>query len=298
MTTMTISDLMVEYRKHYVRADETYATYTNVICVFQRDNKQQIVSKITVDEVLSWRRLVLDRARETTWNNYMRHMRCLWNLAIKLKKTTENPFKIVGSVREDTQLPKLVSDDSIHKALIYIDSRSDGWLWRTIVETLWYTGMRRRQLVGLKWQDLDFARKEIILRSGTSKNRLEWVIPMSTKLAGPLRALRKATQWAVGNNIDDSQVFNITLFNPNYCGDELSAQQLTAFFARVSKRIGQNVGAHRFRHKIATKIMAESGNSKTVQHLLGHRNPDTTYQYIHPDLSIMRSLLNDLPALR
>ncbi len=59
-----------------------------------------------------------------------------------------------------------------------------------IIRTFYYTGIRRSQLCGLNWGDMDLDQQTILLRKQHSKTGKVWVIPMHERLLGILRELR------------------------------------------------------------------------------------------------------------
>jgi integrase len=56
-----------------------------------------------------------------------------------------------------------------------------------IVELAIHTGMRRSELLSLRWSDIDFRRRTIALTH--TKNNERWVLPMNDTVAAVLKAL-------------------------------------------------------------------------------------------------------------
>ncbi|MBL7001100.1 MAG: tyrosine-type recombinase/integrase, partial [Gammaproteobacteria bacterium] len=92
----------------------------------------------------------------------------------------------------------------------------------------------------------------------------------------------------------NSQLFNVTLFYDRYKGEEMSEEQVSGFFRRLSKGLEFNISPHMLRHTMATE-MAKTGQIKTLQQILGHSDISTTMNfYVHPDINQLRSLVNTL----
>jgi hypothetical protein len=176
------------------------------------------------------------------------------------------------------------------------------WFWRIVVLTLYYTGMRRRQLVSLRWRDIDFDKAEILLRYEGSKTRRQWEIPISEGLMPELLKLRERTCKHRGlvdsTKLVDDQVFNVTLFYKRYRGTRMTSDQLTGFFRRLGEISTVPVSAHRMRHTVATELTrGDRPDVQAVAALLGHTDIRTTLRYVHTDTAQMRRLLTGLPAL-
>ena len=176
------------------------------------------------------------------------------------------------------------------------------WFWRIVFRTLYYTGMRRRQLVTLCWRDVDLGAAEIRLRHEGSKTRREWTIPIPDPLLGDLMKLQERTLEQRGildaERLRRNQVFNVTTFYARYKGTNMTEAQVTGFFKRLASISGIEVSAHRMRHTLATELTrGENRDLKAVQDLLGHTDIRTTLRYVHTDTAQMRRLFEGLPAL-
>ena len=155
-----------------------------------------------------------------------------------------------------------------------------------------HTGIRRKQLVGLKWSDIDLENRVLRLRADSSKTKREYNIPLSLELTKELLVFINKTKFIVNYQKPDNQVFNITLFNARYKANNMNEEHIAKFFTKLSKIANFKVSAHRFRHSLATKLANNGKTSiKTVQNLLGHSSVHTTLGYVHPSMDNMRDAL-------
>ena len=154
--------------------------------------------------------------------------------------------------------------------------------------------MRRRQLCALRWRDIDFDRKTILLSVEGSKTAREWEIPIPTQCEKELINLKRESE-ARHVGLEKCQVFRVQLFETSYKGRELSPIQVTHAFGRLSDHLGIVVSPHRLRHTMATDLASgPNPDLKSLQYLLGHTNLATTLEYVNPEMSQLRIQLSKL----
>jgi len=205
----------------------------------------------------------------------------------------------IDLVRMPRKRKRVIHDDAILYYQKALEHREDGWFWWIMTLTFYYTGIRRRQLVGLLWSDVDLENDVILLRSETSKNRREWTIPIAEPLREPLLELREKTRTVVGNlYLTHGQVFNITLFNKAYAGHRMTETQLSDFFNRLRRRTGNKhaISPHRFRHRFASELVRRAP-PKYVQELMGHTSLHTTLEYVEVEMDDLRRTLDQMPSI-
>lgn len=319
----TMRDLLDQYLRDNLLRPASIRAYRNVTLQLIKDRAAPrddlALAEVTHDLLIAWRAQILERARPTTWNYYRTHLRALLNYAEVMGWVTASPLKQVKSAPVGTPERRAVPQESISHVLAkltddYGEPYSVGntlyprWFWRIVVLTLYYTGMRRRQLVALCWRDIDFEKAEILLRYEGSKTRREWEIPIAEGLMPELLILRERTlrhrqghdrrQPTDYRTIDQDQVFNVTLFYKRYRGTRLTTDQVSGFFRRLTNASGVAVSAHRMRHTVATELTrGDRPNVKAVAALLGHTDIRTTLRYVYTDTAQMRVALSGLPPL-
>lgn len=131
------------------------------------------------------------------------------------------------------------------------------WFWAIVIRTFYYTGIRRRQLVELRWEDINFDDATIHLRASSSKTHREWFIPIAEPLLAELENLLLVTIDRIQCKPPrHSQVFNVTLFHDRFKGKQMTVDQLSGAFERLSKALGVRITPHRLRHTMATELAA------------------------------------------
>ncbi len=291
------------------RFDRTPSGYTinyliKICRILKKDTGVSYVEDIDKKLLNSWKYILLSRVKKTTCNSYLRQFRALIKFAYDEEIINSYPYKGFNFVREGEPKYKLISNTTTTQAILYLSSEdnklSPGWFWIIVIRTFYYTGMRRRQLVGLRFQDLDLKNKTILLSSDHSKTLKQWIIPINDELIPDLYYLKARNHEIFGYDDKDialQQVFNVTYFNQKYSGKYLTINQTSGFFRNLSKKIGSKCSPHRFRHRIATELTNNQTNIKVVQELLGHRDVKTTLGYIHSDITQMRKALETTSSI-
>lgn len=269
--------------------------------------------RVTPDLLLDFRAWSLSRMKPVSFNTERRHLSAIFNGAIKHGLMASNPFALVPGAPVPRAAPKAISKASIVAYIDWLGSARQldqrgrhvdvvppQWFWRTVLKTFYLTGMRKRQLLGLIWDDLNFDAQTIYLSDASSKTRRGWHIPLPAALAPELQLLRTRTVEATDEQLGRRQVFCLPLFSPRrstFAHGVMRPDNLDHFFQRLRKAVPLDlprVSAHRIRHSTATILANSVSNLKVVQEQLGHSSITTTYLYVHPDIESMRTALEAL----
>ena len=283
--------------ERWLRQD-THRYYRQTAHRWVEDMQLHDLSEITTDLVVQWRKKVADRGcSASTLNTYHRGMRAILNFAREKRLVETNPFEEVKLIhigrRIKKTLPPSLLDDAIR---ILSNWGDDGYFWCLVVKVLYYTGIRRQQLPGIKWGDLNEVDGALSIRASTSKTDREWFVPLDDDLLQELLEFRVMTNNRLHREVKhDEQMFRVQLWNNRYAGNELSRSQVSGFFRRLSEKQGVAISSHRFRHTFATHLVRH--DLKSAQEILGHTNIRTTMDYVYPELDQMKELVKKLPRL-
>ncbi len=293
-------------RSHHSVATER--TYRTALSVFQRDTSIRMVNDITTESVEWWKQLVLSRASGSTWNNYHRHMSILFDSAIKNNLiAVSNPFKQVRQITKPIEKEKICSLSSIKEAIAHIKTNPGkfhpAWFWVGIIRMFYYTGMRRRQLVGLTWADINYGEKTLLLSALHSKTKKQWNVPITAEVNAVLVTMLTESRSILGRTPDfDAQIFNVTLFNERYTGNVMKGEQVTGMFRKL-RNAGFPISPHKLRHTMATQIcnIEDAGEAsvalRTLQVQLGHSDISTTAKYMRPSLKAQALMISQLKCV-
>jgi integrase len=119
-----------------------------------------VVETLLPDEILLWRDWLLNvrKVSFATWNNYLRHLKLLVNFGheSKILPLAVNHFAGVKRIQEYRRTPKVLQGDGATRLVDVLESDDGasqfypGWFWLAVIRCLYYTGMRRKQLVSIR----------------------------------------------------------------------------------------------------------------------------------------------------
>lgn len=141
-------------------------------------------------------------------------------------------------------------------------------------------GLRVGEVVSLKMSHLYFNGKPVqslVLTSDITKNHIERIIPVSTRLKEALEEFYKKTPW-LSSRDNDRRIFSI--FSATH---GITTRQVERIINRAGwKGLGRPVHPHMLRHTFASKVNRVAG-LRVTQELLGHKHVTSTQIYTHPN---------------
>ena len=184
-----------------------------------------------------------------------------------------DPARAVSTPRLDKKLPLFLDTGEVVK-LIEAPSDKDlpGLRDRAILETLYSTGMRVSELVGLNIENIDFIGG---VAKVYGKGRKERLTPIGDKA---LRAIRNYLDKRRAEKLKDRKAVFLNKNNGRLT-DRSVRRVVGKYIKAVSLREG--ISPHTLRHSFATHLLDRGADLRSVQELLGHMNLSTTQIYTH-----------------
>ena len=158
-----------------------------------------------------------------------------------------------------------------------------GILAKTVIETLYSTGMRRTELVHLKYDAVDFDTDQLRVLGKRNKERL---IPLLSSLKRQLQVYLKAREE------DISLPAGFSYFFCNTKGKKLSEnfvyKTVNDYLERVSSKVKRS--PHMLRHSFATHLLNHGADLNSVKDLLGHASLAATQVYTHSSMDQIKKV--------
>ena len=227
----------------------------------------------------------LFQKRKFSPNTVTQHLAALRFFYIKtLKKAwsiSETPYP-----KKAVKLPTILSQEEVARL---IDAARPP-LHRTLLMTLYATGLRRAELAHLKVSDVDSQRMVIHVHGKGNKDR---DVLLSPKLLNELkrhwrRLRRKPSVWLFPSRCAHAGDHPIT------CKAIYNASKNAAKRAALSKK----VHPHTLRHCFATHLLEAGTDLRTIQKLLGHSSLEETAKYLHLSRRHMDATASPLDSLK
>jgi integrase/recombinase XerD len=206
---------------------------------------------------------------------YVKTLRKAWSI-------TETPYP-----KKAVHLPTILSQEEVARL---IDAALTPY-HRTLLMTLYATGLRRAELAHLKVSDVDSQRMVIHVQGG--KGRKDRDVLLSAKLLDELRQhwqrlRRKSSVW---------------LFPGNrwHTGDTPIDTKVVWYACKeAAQRAGlqKDVHPHTLRHCFATHLLEAGADLRTIQTLLGHSDLEETTLYLHLSQRRLNATASPLDSLK
>ena len=200
-------------------------------------------------------------------------------------RTLRDPAEAIQLPREPKRLPgTFLTTAEIRKLLRQPDTSTVlGFRDRTIYEVLYSTGLRVRELTGMRVQDLDLSHAAIFIPQ--SKHFKDRYVPFGATagryVAEYLDHVRPVLSRAEGPSLVRWEGEALVFLGR--CGGRLDVggvQQKLRIYAERAK-IKKHLTVHVFRHTLATEMLRHGADLRQIQEMLGHKNLKTTQIYTH-----------------
>jgi integrase/recombinase XerC len=187
-----------------------------------------------------------------------------------------NPARLLATPRQDKRLPAVLTVDDAFRLLGGPAAGGSRSLRdRAVLETLYSTGIRASELVGIDLGDIDRHGRLVRIRG---KGRKERIVPVGKQ------ALDAIDAWcAARKRPQEAAVFT----NPS--GKRLTPRSVQRIVETYRKVLGltQKASPHTLRHSFATHLLESGADLRSIQELLGHASLSTTQRYTHLNLDAL-----------
>jgi integrase len=184
----------------------------------------------------------------------------IFTVSIRLEEAESNPCKNVERFALDNQRVRYLTEEEERRLF---ETMGDDELLKNVVTVALHTGMRRGEIFGLKWYDLDFDRG--ILQIRKTKTKLNRTIPMNARVREVLEQRPKTGEY---------------VFTSPRTGGRLVDLKKGFNEARLAAGI-PDFQLRDLRHSCATRLSDCGEELVTVAEILGHTDIRMTKRYSH-----------------
>lgn len=244
-------------------------------------SKDKFLNDITTNDIEEWYNQLLKEKATGTANCRLRHIKTLFNMAVKKKYIQQSPCDI-EKARETVNKIRTLTESEVQILLQCMPEE-----WKHLVKISLYTGARAGELARFKKKDVDLKRQTITIESvpeNPTKSKKFRVVPLpivSLDLFQKIITLHK-NEYLLLNKKNNPWVVD----------------WITHGFSKYSKLSGVGCTFHDFRRTYGGWLVMSGADLVTVQENLGHSDISTTRKhYIHLMMDHKKAQVDRLPKI-
>ena len=221
------------------------------------------VNSKLIDQYINHR---LESIKKVSVNIELRHLRAAFYKAQKWGYIEKNPFKGIKLLAIPENKPHFLTHEQIDKLLEVIDR----YWFREVFLFAIHTGLRRAEIVNVKWTDIDFDNSVLKVRQDstfTTKSKKERMLPLNNTIFNLLVTKKRDSEFVFCNEV----------------GNKRDADKISRVFReyRNNSELDTAFNFHSCRHTFASHLVQKGVSLYIVSKLLGHSDIKTTEIYAH-----------------
>lgn len=249
-----VYDFKIYANGHYTRPTE---------CMYIIDAFSKIVSGMALKDIklkhleayVSSRK---GKVKPSSINRELNTIRKVFSLAVDNDLIEKNPCRKLDNLRIDNPPERFLSKEE-EEQLLKVCSP----IMQMIIKTAIYSGMRKHELLSLKWVDINFDEKYLIARE--TKNNTPREIPLCEPLIEVLKSIPRISEYVFVNPVTLDRYKDV----------------YSNFRRAVLRSKIPHITFHQLRHTTASRLNELGVDIATIQEILGHANINTTRNYTH-----------------
>jgi len=271
-----------DYAKQYLaysKANKAWSTYK------RRDRfsidhltsffKDKYLFEIAPEMIEKYKTLRLEKVSPASVNRELACLKHMFTKAIEWAYVNSNPAKTVKLLKEPPGRLRYLVPEEIERLL---DACSDHI--RPIVIAALNTGMRKSEILNLRWKEVDLRNRKITVIN--AKNNESRVIPINQTLHQELLTLSEKDK---GEHVFSDR-------NGQPYGD------IKKGFSSALNRAGiEDFRFHDLRHTFGSHLVMQGVDLKTVQQVMGHKDIKMTMRYSHLSPEYVQEAMERLDKL-
>ncbi len=259
-------------------AKNTLASYRQDLAAFAtwlQHDKGKVMLQAGAEDIQSFIALRFPQSKPRSISRLVASLRRFYRFALRESHINVDPSLHLESPKLPRSLPKSLSEDDVEQLINSPDYNTHlGLRDRAMLETLYATGLRVSELVGMQVTELSLTDGVVRITGKGSKTRL---VPLGEQAVEWLsRYLAEARPAILQQRLSDH------LFVTQR-GEGMTRQAFWYLIKRYAAIAGikASLSPHVLRHAFATHLLNHGADLRVVQMLLGHADISTTQIYTH-----------------
>ena len=243
-------------------------------------NKDSSLEEVSYGEIRSWIVFLIQKGNSTrTVNRKISVLRSYYKFLMRVGSIERSPLKEHKALKMATKVQLPFSQEEVARVLNsdFFPKNYNGVLQKTILSLFYYTGIRRSELIGLKYEDINLSKDLIKVLGKQNKERL---IPLLPEIKVQIKTLLSLQN-------QSSALRSQGLFFQTENGRKLTEayvyKTVNDYFGRVSTKTKKS--PHVLRHSFATHLLDQGADLNSIKDLLGHSSIAATQHYTHSSMA-------------
>ena len=223
----------------------------------------------------------------------------IFSYAERQEVISKNPMRQVEAPRKERKPVDALDDEEAARFFRLLPTLPLDF--RCMLMLLVTTGLRRSELVGLKWEDIDENASTMSIRRGAVYTAESGIYVSTPKTANSIRTVPLIPQMLrllyVYRRQEQREHPNTALWNAyifHSDKDVFTPRDPNSVTRRVKRFMRNNglpdLSPHDLRHSCATLLLKQGADIKSVQQILGHADASTTLNfYVRSDMEQMKN---------
>ena len=227
--------------------------------IFDREFEAKNIQDVTTWQVEKYKLKRKEQFKPATCNREMALLKHIFSKAVEWGKMKENPAKKVKFFKGVVKRVRFLMPDEFRTLL----SNCADFL-KPIVTVAVHTGMRKGEILGLKWDQVDLEQKIITILDTKNNERKD--LPMDETVSALLQGLERRGEF-VFSSAKEKAFNEMTIHN--------------AFHEAMKQARISDFRFHDLRHTFASNLVMAGVKIEKVQKLMGHKMLTMTQRYAH-----------------
>lgn len=256
---IVFADYIREYLQ-YSKANKgkgTYQTDCSIAKRLVRNFGESYLFQITAKQIEQYKNRTAEEIQKNTVNRELAVIKHLFRKAVEWGYLAENPATSVKAFKKEPGRVRFLEAREIERLLGHCSP-----ILRPIVITALNTGMRKSEILNLKWANINLRLRTIVIDK--TKNNERRVIPINKTLFDQLIQMPH----------NEGYIFSVD-------GEKPYSNTWSAFDKARQKAELSDFRFHDLRHTFASHLVMAGVSLRAVQQLLGHRDITMTMRYSH-----------------
>jgi integrase/recombinase XerC len=221
-----------------------------------------------------------------TVNRKVACLRSYYKFLLRLHRIEANPMLRIKAPKMAKKLPEFVPEESLNRLLNSFEFEDNfaGARDQLVLETLYGTGIRLSELLGITTADVDVAARMVRVTGKGDKQRL---VPLNPSLLLVLDKYNTARTAEFGPSATSSPLLRTDKGEPLY--EKLVYRTVKKYLSQISTSMAHQ-HPHALRHAFATHLLGKGADLNAIKELLGHASLAATQVYTHLSVDRLKSV--------